>query len=130
MTLNRATITMNLPPFIRFLAVGFLNTVFGYMLFALLTWMGLSYPWAIGLSTIVGVLFNFQTTGRLVFGTTNKQRLIRFIGAYALIYVLNVGGVALLLGWGFNVYWAGALLLLPMAGISYFTLRVFVFQTT
>ena len=121
---------MHLPRFVRFLAVGGLNTAFGYTLFALLTWIGLPYPWAIGLGTIVGVLFNFQTTGRLVFGTAHKHRLIRFVGAYAFMYILNVGGVALLLDWGLNVYLAGALLLLPMAVVSYLTLRVFVFQTT
>ena len=121
---------MNLPRFVRFLAVGGLNTAFGYTLFALLTWIGLPYPWAIGLGTIMGVLFNFQTTGRLVFGTANKHRLLRFVAAYAFMYVLNVSSVALLLDWGLNVYLAGALLLLPMAGVSYLTLRVFVFQTT
>lgn len=121
---------MNSSPFIRFLAVGVLNTAFGYVLFAFLTWIGLSYPLAIGLGTIVGVLFNFQTTARLVFGATDSHRLFWFVGAYAFMYVLNVFGVALLLKWGFNVYWAGAILLLPMAVVSYFTLRVFVFQTT
>jgi putative flippase GtrA len=52
--------------FVRFLAVGVLNTAFGYALFALLVWAGVWYPAAA--STIGGMIFNFNTTGRLVFG--------------------------------------------------------------
>jgi putative flippase GtrA len=54
--------------FVRFLAVGVLNTAFGYAFFALLVWAGLWYPAAAAASTIGGIVFNFNTTGRLVFG--------------------------------------------------------------
>lgn len=115
-------------PFIKFLLVGVLNTAFGYGLFVLLIWLGLPHPYAMGIGTIIGVLFNFQTTGKLVFSGAHWRLLARFVSAYVLIYLLNLGGVALLLGWGLNVYLAGALLLLPMAGVSFVTLRLFVFK--
>ncbi|NCQ92050.1 MAG: hypothetical protein GPI94_15420 [Microcystis aeruginosa LG13-03] len=54
--------------FVRFLLVGVLNTIFGYSLFAVLILIGLNYKYAVLIGTIQGVLFNFQTTGRLVFG--------------------------------------------------------------
>ena len=54
--------------FVRFLLVGVLNTLFGYFSFATLIIIGLDYKLAALLATIIGVLFNFQTTGRLVFG--------------------------------------------------------------
>jgi putative flippase GtrA len=115
-------------PFVKFLLVGVLNTAFGYGLFALLIWLGLPYPYAMGIGTIMGVLFNFQTTSRLVFTGAHWRLLARFVSVYGFIYCINLGGVALLLSWGLNVYLAGALLLLPMAGVSFATLRFFVFK--
>ena len=54
--------------FVRFLLVDVINTLFGYFSFATLIIIGLDYKLAALLATIQGVLFNFQTTGRLVFG--------------------------------------------------------------
>ena len=54
--------------FARFLLVGVLNTLFGYFLYGTLILIGLDYKYAVLLATILGDLFNFQTTGRLVLG--------------------------------------------------------------
>ena len=54
--------------FARFLLVGVLNTLFSYFLYGTLILIGLDYKYAVLLVTILGVLFNFQTTGRLVLG--------------------------------------------------------------
>lgn len=118
------------PRFIRFLLVGGLNTVFSYSLFALLIWLGLPYPLAIGLATVAGVAFNFQSTGRLVFGAAPLGRLGRFIAAYAFTYVLNVAMVAGLLQLGLNVYLANAAVILPLAMLTYMLQRSFVFPSS
>lgn len=116
------------PQFIRFLVVGVVNTAFGYGLFALFTWLGVTYPLAIALSTVLGVFFNFQTTGRIVFGNANASRLWRFVGVYAAIYLLNLVIVALLLRAGVNIYAANALAI-PVLVVTSFTLqRAFVFR--
>jgi putative flippase GtrA len=114
--------------FVRFLLVGGLNTLFGYSLFALFAWFGLPYPVAIGLATLAGITFNFQSTGRLVFGSAPWSRLARFAGVYALVYTLNVGAVAVLHHLGLNIYLANALVLLPLAMIAYMLQRTFVFS--
>jgi len=111
----------------RFLLVGGLNTVVGYGLFAGFTWAGLPNPVAIGLATVLGVLFNFQSVGRLVFGGAPLVQLGRFVAVYVLIYVLNVASVALLLHTGINVYAANAVVILPMALIAFVLQRHFVF---
>ena len=115
------------PQFFRFLLVGLLNTVVGYCLFAFFTWSGLAYPLAIAMATLGGVVFNFQSTGRLVFSGAPWSRIGRFSGVYTVIYGLNVGAVALLLGAGFNVYAANALVILPLALIAYLLQQKFVF---
>ena len=116
------------PQFLRFLLVGLLNTAFGYGLFALLTWLGLAWPAAIGLATLGGIAFNFQSIGRFVFDGAPWSRMGRFTAVYALLYGLNVGAVALLLKLSINVYLANALVLGPLALAGYLLQRKFVFK--
>ena len=68
--------------FIKFLAVGVLNTLFGYGIFALLLFIGLHYAVASILATICGVLFNFKTTGTLVFNNNDNRLIFKFISVY------------------------------------------------
>lgn len=117
-----------MPQFARFVLVGVLNTVFGYGLFALFTWLGLAYPAAIALATALGVMFNFQTTGRMVFNGAGSERLWRFIAVYGLIYMLNVAGVAGLLKTGVNIYLANAVVMVPLVAISFLLQRALVFR--
>ena len=117
-----------LPQFLRFVLVGGLNTVFGYALFALFAWAGLPYPVAIALATVAGVLFNYQTTGRLVFSGPGRGRLWRFFAVYGVVYVLNVAAVSALLRTGLNVYAANALAIPPLVLASFLLQRSFVFR--
>jgi len=125
---DREPLTRTLVQLLRFLAVGGLNTLVGYSLFALLTYAGLAYPVAIGLATVGGVLFNFQSVGRLVFDGAPRSRFWRFGGVYCVIYLLNLGGVRLLLGLDANIYIANALTLLPLSVIAFILNRRFVFN--
>ena len=106
-----------------------MNTAFGYGLFAFLTLLGLSYPLAIALATLGGVAFNFQSIGRLVFSGAPWSRVGRFAVVYGVLYSLNVGGVAILLTFGLNVYAANALLIVPLAVLSCPRQRILVFAT-
>jgi putative flippase GtrA len=114
-------------PEVRFLVVGGLNTAFGYGVFALLIWLGLGHPAAIGLATVIGVAFNFQSTGRLVFGGAPLSRLGRFIAVYVFTYGINVAAVSALLRFDLNVYLANAIVVLPLAAITFMLQRKFVF---
>lgn len=113
------------PRFVRFLLVGALNTVFGYLAFALLLFLGLHYALATLLATVAGVLFNFNTTGRLVFG--NRGRLERFLGVYVLTYLLTVGGLRVARAFGVDLYLAGAALTVALAFVSFLLHRRYVF---
>jgi putative flippase GtrA len=113
---------------LKFLVVGGINTVFGYALFAVFTWFGMHYPLAIALATIGGVLFNFQSVGRLVFGGAPRSRFRRFVGVYCLIYLVNLGGVRLMLDHGISVYIANGVMLIPLAGLAFILNRRFVFN--
>ena len=79
----------SLPEIIRFYIVGVINTLFGYGVFALLIFLKCTYPIAALIATVLGVLFNYQTTGRLVF-TSKKASIFRFVIFYSLIYATNI----------------------------------------
>ena len=117
--------------FARFLLVGVLNTAFGYGMYAALLWLGLAPYLAVGIGTVLGVLFNFQSTGRLVFASAHPGRLPRFVLVYAFMYFVNVGCLSLVMSrTGLNAYVAGAVMLLPVAILTFFLQRRFVFSLT
>lgn len=116
--------------FLLFLVVGGLNTLFGYATFSLLVWLRLPYPLALLLAQIIGVLFNFRTTGRIVFANRDNRLLVKFFGVYALLYLINLGLLKLLLTMSLSVYVASALLILPMALLSFALNKKFVFTRT
>lgn len=116
-----------LAQFVRFLAVGVLNTAFGYLIFAALTLIGVSPGAAVVGGTILGVLFNFQSTGRLVFGASGGRLLPRFAAVYAVQALADIGLLHLALAHGVPVLIAQAVLLPPLVVITFFVMRRYVF---
>jgi len=114
--------------FIRFLLVSGINTLFGYSLFALLIFARLPYPLALLIATATGILFNFKTTGMLVFKNHNNMLIFRFFGVYGLTYLFNLGGLAISKYIGVNMYWGGAALLIPIGLLAYVLNKFFVFK--
>jgi putative flippase GtrA len=112
----------------RFLFVGVINTIFGYCVYCVLIVTGLDYELAILFSTILGVLFNFKTTGSLVFKNNNKKLLFKFSFVYMVMYLINVLSIGCLLNFGLHALVAGALISFPAALISFTLLRFFVFE--
>jgi putative flippase GtrA len=95
--------------FLRFLAVGILNTVFGYSLFAFFFYCGFSYVIAALLSTCLGILFNFRTLGKFVFNHTHKGLLWRFLLVYAITYFFGITIIKIGTYFLQNIYIIGAI---------------------
>ena len=114
--------------FVRFLAVGGLNSAFGYGVFALLIFLKFHYAAAALLATILGVLFNFKTTGRLVFGSKGNSLIFKFIGVYAVIYAINTASLGVFNFFKVDLYLAGAAMLLPMAMVAFVLNKSLVFK--
>lgn len=77
-------------PFIRFLFVGGINTIVGYTLFILCRWVGMERAVAVLVSTVLGVLFNYHSTGKIVFNNRGYNVLIQFFIVYGIMYVINL----------------------------------------
>ena len=114
--------------FIRFVLVAILNTAFGYGLFAFFIWIGLHYTLATLLSTVIGVLFNFKTYGILVFKNKSNRLIIRFVAVYIVLYLCNIGGIAVLKWFGFSSYIAGLIMIVPVGVLGYFLNKKFVYE--
>jgi putative flippase GtrA len=111
----------------RYFLVGCVNTIFGYSVFALFTWLGLFYPIALLLANMAGICFNFMTFGKFVFANTKLRVLWRFIAVYSLLYIINVSTVFVLMYYFDNLYLANALALIFVVLLGFVLNRRFVY---
>ena len=117
-----------LPQLARFAVVGTANTGFSYAIYAGLVYSGLGYAAANLIALMVGILFSFKTQGILVFNNPNNRRLLRFVAAWSLIYLLNTFIIGRFIALGLNPYVSGALALPFTIVSSYFVQKYFVFR--
>jgi len=111
--------------FIRFVLIGGVNTVFGYSAYAFFIYLGINYQIAIPLSTICGILFNFKTTGSIVFENKNNKLFLKFLAVYGFIYLVNINLYKLLLVRIGDRPYAIQALLLPVIVVLSFMLNKF-----
>src|ERR1035438_2254481 len=114
--------------FVRFIFVGIINTLFSLTIYWILIFFGLHYSLAVFISNMLGVLFNYKTTGKLVFENSSNKILLKFFAVYLFTYGLSVGSLKLLFLVNVNKYLAAALIALPMAGVSFLLMKTFVFK--
>lgn len=115
---------------VRFVCVGIANTLFSYGIYAGLIYLGLGYASANLVALILGILLSYKTQGMLVFRTSTNRRLIRFVMAWGVIYLLNIFLIARFIALGLNPYISGALALPFVTLLSYLSQRFFVFRAS
>lgn len=114
--------------FVKYLFVGFMNTVFSYVIYAICVTI-LSRPTlSLAVSYVIGILFNFQTTGRIVFKNKNNMLIFKFFLSYLTTFFINRYFLDMLVS-TFHVdkYLSQAILVFPIAMISFMLLKHFVF---
>ncbi|WP_161957104.1 GtrA family protein [Aestuariivirga litoralis] len=112
---------------LRFLLVGGLNTVFGFAVYGLGLALGLAPEIALAVAFVVGVAFNFLTTGRIVFRQSRLGLLPRFIAVYCAVYVMNALALRGLIEAGLSPLVAQLILQPLSAALTYLLFRHFVF---
>lgn len=123
---SRLRQALALPP-VRFVLVGGLNTLFGYSLFASLYLLSHHRQASLIASTIIGVLFNYFTTGRLVFANRGYRMLLPFILTYAVVLAANMAGLEIAARTGVPTLLAQAIALPFMVVLSYVLNRYVIF---
>jgi putative flippase GtrA len=111
---------------LRFGLAGFVNTGFGYIVFVLLELMGCWPAAALAGSTITGIAFNFQTSRRLVF--RSNGRIMWFVAVYSVVFSLNWVALRALHFSGLPDFESQALLIPPLAALSFVGQQMLVFD--
>jgi len=115
--------------FIRFLFIGAINTLFSFVLYSVLILVGVHYAIAVTISTILGIIFNFFTTGRIVFNSKDNKLVFRFFMVYGITYLVNLLGLRGFELLKLDMVLAGAITTVPVALLSYVLNSIFVFKT-
>ena len=110
---------------LRFVLVGVLNTGFGYLV---LLFGGLAPAAALAAATALGALFNYVTTGRLVFAEQGFQKLPAFLVAYVVIYLGNLVLLKAIISAGLSPALAQMIALPLVAATSFLIFKVIVFR--
>jgi len=113
--------------FYLFLLVGGMNTLFGYSIFALLIFLEIHYTLAAFISTCVGILFNFKTTGKIVFQNTDNTLLFKFVLVYCVLYIINILILKIFTIVHINLYIGGAIAIIPIAVLGFILNKNLVF---
>ncbi len=114
-------------PFLRYLVVGGINTIFSYALFTILTLLQLHFVLATLLMYICSIIFNFKTHGVITFRNKSNQLIFRFLCVFIFLYLLNIGLLKIFDLYSINILVAQAILTLPIAFTSYLLMKKFVF---
>lgn len=114
--------------FMKFLFVGALNTAFGYSIYAIFVTLHASHNIALTIQYILGVLWNFKTTGVIVFKNHDNTRIIRFFLSYVITYSINLLCLNVLVNIGIGKYLSQGIMVLPMAILSFIIFKTFVFK--
>jgi len=114
--------------FVIFLFVGGINTLFGYGIFALFIFLKLHYILASTISTIMGILFNFKTTGVIVFKNNDNGLLWKFFLVYGISFCIGLVYLYIMNQMKISNYISGAIWLLPGGIVGYTLQRLLVFK--
>ncbi len=104
---------------IKFIVVGGLNTVFGYGIYWALLQLGFYFAIAAFFSTLLGIIFNFFTMGRLVFNSKNNALFYKFVFVYIFLYLISIAGISFIHNFDISYEIAGAIMIIPSAIISF-----------
>jgi putative flippase GtrA len=112
----------------RFLVIGVVNTIFGLSVFVACILLGVGREISLAIATIIGVLFNFQTMGRLVFRGYRPELIFRFALGYAAVYGLNVLALNCFFKFGIAPIPAQTILTPFFAALTFLINRTFIFR--
>lgn len=114
---------------IKFILVGIINTIFGYGLYALFIYIGFHYFYATLFATILGVVFNFKTTGKIVFNSSENRLIYKFVIVYICIFLLNLSIIKFFKYLTFDDYMSGLFAIVFCAIVSFVLSKIYVFRS-
>jgi putative flippase GtrA len=120
--------SINLGRLWRFYKIGFINTLFGYGVYALLLSVGLNMYAAQIIGHVIGVIFNYFSYSLHVFRAAPASKL-RFLFSYALNYIVSLASLTLAATILSSPYLAGLLAMVITSVINFIILQRYVFTS-
>lgn len=115
---------------IKFIVTGFINTLFGYLLYAFFFWLTGSKTIALIFNYSIGIFFNYKTYSLLVFNSGSKKVLTKFILAYGTTLLINYISLFIYCDLlKINPYFAQIITLSYVTILLFFLLKMYVFKT-
>lgn len=108
---------MDYSKLVKFILTGFINTIFGYTVYAILIFLKIPYMISLAISTGIGVVFNYFSFGRIFLKPKNNSEwlsFIKFVFAYFLIYLLNLFVLTIAIGIFLLNPYIGQIIALPI----------------
>lgn len=116
--------------FVKYLFVGFMNTVISYIIYAIIVTILNRPSLSLAIQYVLCIFINFQTTGRIVFKNKDNSLITKFILCYLTTFVINRYALDTMVStMGMDKYLSQALLVFPIAMISFMLLKHFVFSS-
>ncbi len=128
MTFQRLRGSLDKRQFLRFLVSGVVNTLFGFGVNITVILAGQPVWLSMLLGTVAGIAFNFLTHGGYTFRDLSVSRLPRYVLGYAFLYCAGLAGFHALQFVVRNPIACQALLVIPIALLSYVVMSRFVFK--
>lgn len=116
--------------FLRFIAVGVVNTAAGYGFYAAYLFLGIPYLIAGTMSFICGICFNYVVTRRFVFDkVTQKHTFVYYLITYGFLYFYSLAMLWFLVDViELSAYMAGLVSLSISAVVAFVLMRTLVFR--
>jgi hypothetical protein len=113
----------------RFIIAGSFNTLFCYVVFSILLFIGLGNIISMTIATLATIALSFFLMGRYVFGCdlTLKRSLV-FFAMQSAAYIINIHILKLITWIGFSAYFGGIISLFLTAIFTYLVTKYLVFS--
>lgn len=113
----------------KFLCVGALNTVFGYSVYAGLIFVGLPYFFAIFFATVIGVMFNYYSFGKIVFEVNGVFVFQKFLVLYGAAFLVNSLVIEIVMrAFGFDPYVSQFICIFPVVIFNWLFMNNWVYK--
>jgi len=114
----------------KFIGVGLINTVVGYAIYTVLILITVPYLLSLFIATVVGVIFNYFSIGRLVFKSKGGVAIFsKFIAAYGMVYFVNAVALEVSINQlEIGPYFGQALCVTPSVILSWLLMNYWVFK--
>ncbi len=114
--------------FKKFIAVGFLNTLIGFGLYSFFIFLNFKVEVSLSLSYLFGIIFNYFSTGIIVFQNVSFSPFLKFVLIYIFIYFLNLNILNFLIFNSLNKYLSQLICMIFVVPLTYILLKKIVYK--